>query len=500
MTIRSLARAAAPLLLLAAGISACAQPRTLTILHTNDMHATFVPREAVWTRLNPPPLIGGLKQVQFAIDSIRAGRSDVLVLDAGDVMTGNPITERVYRGASGGALFAMMNMIGYDAWTVGNHDLDISQDNLRALIAIAAFPTVSANLVNDAKEFPFGNRPYVIIERNGLRIGIIGVISQELYALVIQSNLKGVRVLSPAETVQRYIDVLDPQTDLLIALTHQGVDDDSALAAAVTGLDLIVGGHSHTRLRSPKVVNGIPIVQTGSNTENLGIVDLVVEDDRITAVEGKLLPLWAATVRPQTRLGEFADSLQAEIDREYSEVIGTLKGDWLRREGGNTLGSYVTEAQRAAVRADVCFMNTHGIRRDIPAGPVTKRALFEALPFRNVLTTFQLSGSQIRESLIHAVEQRSAILLAGVTGRVVAGPGGAIEILDLRIGGKPIDDARMYICTANDYLVGEAKRYLGLDLPGVIYLDRTLFATVEAAVRRDRTIVPSVLPTLTRTR
>ena len=499
MRLRS--RSAAVLAVLSClGIAACAQPRSLTILHTNDMHSTFVPREAIWVRTNPRPMVGGFRQLEFAVDSIRKIRPNVLLLDGGDVMTGNPITEREYRGAQGGALFEMMNMIGYDAWCIGNHDLDISQENLKALVGIARFPTLSANLVNDRNEFPVGNRPYTIINRGGLRIGIIGIISQELSGLVIQTNLVGIRVLSPLETLQRYVDELDPQTDLLVAITHQGVTEDSLLAASVRGLDLIVGGHTHTRLNAPKIVNGVYIVQSGSNTENLGVVDLEVENDRITRLKGKLLPMWAATERPRTRLAGFVDSLQAEIDHEFDEVIGTLEGDWIRRGEANTIGSYVTEAQRQAVRADVGFMNSHGIRRDIPAGPITKRMLFEALPFRNVLTTFQLSGAQLREVIAYALRTGSDILMTGVTGRSEVRPDGSVALHNLQVGGNPLENTRMYSCTANDYMVGEADRYLGLELRQVIYLKRTLFATVEEAIRKDKVIVPKSILSFTRSR
>ena len=480
--------------------SACAQPSTLTILHTNDMHATFVPREATWVKESPKPMVGGFKQLEYTINSYRKDPGKVLLLDAGDVMTGNPVTERVYQGAQGGALFEMMNLMGYDAWCVGNHDMDISQENLAALVKVAKFPTTSANLVKGKDLFPQGNQPYVILERGGVRIGIIGVMSQELYGLVIQTNLTGIRVLSPVETVQRYIDELDPKTDLLIALTHQGVTDDSILAANVQGLDLIVGGHSHTRLKSPMVVNGVYILQAGSNTENLGVADLVVENDRITRLDGKLVTLWADKKTPPTRLGELVDSLQTEIDHEYDEVIGVLKGDWVRREGANTIGSYVTEAQRQAVRADIGLMNIHGIRRDIPAGPLTKRELFEALPFRNVLATFQLSGAQLRAAFAYALQERPAIIATGITGEWKLRPDGTVVLQNIRVGGNPLDDKRFYSCTANDYLVGEAKRYLGLELNNVIYLKRTLFNTVEDAVRRDKEIVPEVILSFTPSR
>jgi 2',3'-cyclic-nucleotide 2'-phosphodiesterase (5'-nucleotidase family) len=222
--------------------------KRVRILHTNDMHASFVPHEAMWVKNSPRPLVGGFVELEHAIDSMRAAAPATLLLDAGDVMTGNPITEREYHGAKGGLLFAMMNELGYDAWTPGNHDLDISQENLRALAAIAQFPTVNANLVDAENRFRLNNRPTLIVERGGIRVGIIGIMLQDLYAMVNQKNLIGVRVLPPVETVQRYVDELDPQTDLIVALTHQGVEDDSVLASRVHGLDVIVGGHSHTRL------------------------------------------------------------------------------------------------------------------------------------------------------------------------------------------------------------------------------------------------------------
>lgn len=477
-----------------------AQPRTLTILHTNDMHATFIPRDAVWVKQSPRPLIGGFRELEFAVDSIRDSRTDVVLLDAGDVMTGNPITEREYQGAQGGALFSMMNRIGYDAWCIGNHDLDISQENLAGLVSLAKFPTLCANLVRDTGQLPPGHRPYVIIERNGIHIGIIGLISQELYGLVLQANLTGLKVLSPVETLQRYIDELDPQTDLLIALTHQGFEDDSLLALGVHGLDLIVGGHSHTRLRSPKVVNSIPIAQAGSYTEYLGVIDLTVDRDRITAWKGQILPLWADRPRPMTPLGAFADSLQRDLDREYSEVIGMLKGEWVRKQGESTIGSYVTEAQRLAVHADVGFMNVHGIRRDLSAGPITKRALFEALPFRNVLTTFQLSGAQLRSVLKHSARSNASLLMTGITAEWSTSADGSIVVRNVRVNGSPLDESRLYSCTASDYLVGEADRYLGLELQNVIYLRKTLFDTVEQAIRHDGEIVPKIIPSLTRAR
>jgi 2',3'-cyclic-nucleotide 2'-phosphodiesterase (5'-nucleotidase family) len=471
-----------------------AQERSITILHTNDMHASFQPRVATWVRQAPRPKIGGFPRLQSLIDSIRAGGSPVLLLDAGDVMTGNPICDRTYMEAEGGALFEMMNLMGYDAWSPGNHDLDISQQNLVALTRVARFPTLSANLVNDAGAFPVGNRPYLVLERGGLRIGIIGLMSQQLYGLVHQANLKGIRVLSPVETLRQYARELDARTDLLIALTHQGFSEDSLLAAAVPDVDLIVGGHSHTRLQRPRTVNGVLIVQAGSNTEYLGYARVAVEDDRIIRHDARLIPTWYRADIPRTALTVLADSMQASIDAEYSEVIGALEGDWVRKATEQSaIGTFIAEAQRTAVMANVAFMNSHGIRKDMAAGPVTKKDLYEILPFRNLLVTFQLTGEQLARVMAYRIAEKSTIQVAGMTARWKKGADGGLDLQELLVEGKAVDPRRSYTCVANDYLVGEAERYLGVPVEMPIVLNATLFDAVYAEFKRQSPVTPRVL-------
>jgi 2',3'-cyclic-nucleotide 2'-phosphodiesterase (5'-nucleotidase family) len=457
------------------------------------MHATFQPREATWIRETPRPKIGGFPRLQSLIDSIRSVESHVLLLDGGDVMTGNPISDRVYMGAEGGALFAMMNMMGYDAWAPGNHDLDISQKNLIGLTRVARFPTICANLVNDSGEFPVGNRPFAVIERGGIRIGIIGLISQGLYGLVHQANLKGLRVLSPETTLRKYARELDGQTDLLIALTHQGADEDSQLALEVPDVDLIVGGHSHTRLAKPKKVNGVFIVQAGSNTEYLGYAKIAVEDDRITECDTRLIPTWYRSDIPRTALTALADSMQASIDIEYSEVIGTLEGDWIRKATQQSaIGTFIAEAQRSAAMANVGFMNSHGIRKDKTAGQLTKKDLYEILPFRNRLATFQLTGEQLRGVMTYCLATKSTIQIAGMTAKWKRLDGG-VELLELLVEGAPVDPRREYSCAASDYFIGEAKRYIGLEIDRPIYLNATLFETVLAEFKKQSPVKPTVL-------
>jgi 5'-nucleotidase / UDP-sugar diphosphatase len=456
-----------------------AQPKTITILHTNDIHASFLPHEAFWVKEKPKPLIGGFNELSYAVDSIRRVKPTTLMLDAGDVMTGNPITEYSYAGAKGGVLFAMMNRIGYDAWTPGNHDFDYTMENLRKLVAIANFPTISANILDTLDKFPVNNREYVVIEKNGLKIGIIGAISGEFYSLVNKISSIGIRILPPVETVKRLAEQLQSQTDLLIALTHEGVDYDSILAVNVPELNVIVGGHSHTQLTHPKIVNGVIIVQTGFHCENLGILDIKVENRRVVWYNGSLLPLWYNSARKTTPLSAFIDSMKNEIDHDYAEVLAELKNDWTNSRSENAMGNFIADAQREAAGADVGFMNTSGIRKNMSAGPITKRDLFEILPFGNILMKFELSGKQIRSIVEYYINEHPNIQTSGIKCEWERKLDSSIEFKTFLVNGRPLDENKVYIGAASDYMMGEAKKYLGMEISNITSTNSTVFSVVE---------------------
>ena len=465
------------------------QTKNITILHTNDMHAGFIPHEATWIRESPKPMVGGFNELAFAIDSIRRIKAATILLDGGDVMTGNPVTEYVYGGALGGALFQMMNMIGYELWCFGNHDFDLGQKNLLQLTTIAHFPTVSANVVNDKNEYPLNNKPYVIIEKNGLRVGIIGVMSHELYGLVNQTNLVGIKVLAPVATTQKFVDELGPKTDLIVALTHEGVEDDSLLAMNVKGLNVIVGAHSHTRLKKPKLINGVIIVQTGSSCENLGVLDLTVENRKVVSYNGVLVQLWYNSARPKTALSNFIDSVQHGIEKDYSQIIGTLKSDWVRDDNAESgIGDFISDAQREAAHADVGFMNNAGIRKNVTAGPISKRDVFEVLPFRNILATFQLTGAEVKTIVLNYIEKHLKIQTSGIRCEWRRGADGTVQLLKLEINGKPFDEKATYTGAASDYFVGEARHYLGIEILHPFFLQQTVFEAIESKVRAEKNI------------
>jgi 5'-nucleotidase / UDP-sugar diphosphatase len=467
------------------------QPKQITILHTNDMHASFLPHEAYWLRSTPKPFVGGFNELAFAVDSIRKIRTTSLVLDAGDLMTGNPISDRLYKGAEGGALVEMMNLIGYEGWTPGNHDFDISYANLLKLVAMAKFPVVEANLTDEKSGKPITNKEYAIIEKNGIKVGIFGVMSSEYYGLVNQNSSKGVKLMPTIKIARRLIEMLRPKVDLVVALTHVGVDEDSLIAINVKGLDVIIGGHSHTRLKTPKFINGVIIAQTGANCENLGVLDLTVENHAVTKWNGELHQLWYHPDR-KTVVTALVDSFKNDIAQEYSEVIGTWSVDANAEGSDRRLGNFLCEAQREGAGADLGFMNNGGIRKRFLPGPLTKQDLFEVLPFRNILVSFKLTGKQVRDIVLQNIRERSGFQMSGVDCEWKRDVEGKIEIVKILVNGKPVDDQSVYTGAASDYMMGEAKRYLGIDTPQLTYLDETVFKATEKMIRTMKNVPGSL--------
>ena len=464
-----------------------AQPKQITILHTNDMHASFLPHEAYWMRTTPKPLVGGFNELAFAIDSVKKTKTATLLLDAGDLMTGNPITDRVYKGAEGGALVDMLNLMGYEGMEPGNHDFDISYANFKKLAAIAKFPIFTANLTDEKSGHPITGKEYVVVEKNGLKIGIFGLMSREYYNLVSVNSAKGVKLEPYIVQAKKMIDLLRPQCDLVIALTHVGVDDDSVLAANVKGLDVIIGGHSHTRLKKPKYINNVVIAQTGANCENLGVLDLTVENKSVTKWDGSLDQLWYHADR-KTVVTALVDSFRTEIKKEYDQVIATVVTSGKMEDSEAGLGMFVADAHKIAAHADIGFMNTGGVRRRLLAGQITKQDLFEVLPFRNLLMKFNLTGAQVREIALHMIKDHPGALISGVECEWRKNEAGGVEIVNLLVGKKLLDDHATYTAAASDYMMGEAKRYLGIDAPQQTYMETTVFDAVLKVVTAMKTI------------
>jgi len=453
------------ILVIVQAVSSCGQssPQKMTVLHTNDMHGAYLPGQAAW--MPEKPMIGGFVALDYYVQQERAKSGKALLLDAGDLMTGTLICDMEYQGAQGGALVAMMNEIGYNGWVFGNHEFDKSAANVRNLLKIAKFPVFCANFYKD--NAPFVPDAYHIYDLDGLRIGVIGLTYHQMVGMAPPEKLDGFVSIDPAAAVNRVVAQIDSLTDLIIVLSHLGIDNDRELTANIKGVDLIIGGHSHTRLETPEKVNGVIVAQAGSSCRNLGRIDLTVAGDSVMIYEGRLIPMLIEGISPDPELSALVDSIKTEIDKKYAIVIARLELDWeTQYRAESNIGDWLTDALRARMNTDVAFLNSGGIRKNLPAGPVTKMDIYEILPFDNRVVTFSLTGKELLRVAEHNVglEQGSyqgSLQLSGLS-YGWKGDSANIELNDVRVNGAPIEPERIYKVASIDYVAeANAERYFG---------------------------------------
>ena len=471
-------------------------PGELLLLHTNDLHCHYLPERADW--LEGEPAIGGFVEIDAWVRALSANMP-TLLLDGGDILTGTPLTDLKVRDANGGAMLELMEAAGYDAWALGNHEFDRGDQNLAALIAASKIPVVSSNVVakTGGPAYP-GLQPSVVLETGGLKVAVIGATTEGLTHLAPLSVMQRVEVKKAVDTVRAELERLAPEVDLVIALTHLGVEADRALAEAIPELDLIIGGHSHTPLRVEERVNGVPIVQAGSYGRSLGVIRLRVEDGAIVSFQYQLQDLLpgAAPGPASPEIAAMVEGYATEIDAVYGVVIGeakaTLGRSWAEE---SDLGNWVTDALRAFAGTDIGVYNSGGLRADLVAGPITRRSIYEILPFGNQVTTFTITGGELQAILLaNALAAQSgdkgAIQLSGATVRWREKMGSP-EIVEALVNGKPLDPDATYTAVSNSFVVERADRYLaGAKPQAVVTLPRSDFDVLLDEVAKGPVVTP----------
>ena len=382
---------------------------TFTILHTNDMHSSFIGMgpSADYSpfTLNDDTTRGGYARLGALIAKRRAELSDmgpVLVLDAGDYSMGTPF------GAAtreiGGEL-QLMSMMGYDATTFGNHDFDLGPDGLASSIGVArAAGRVPAILGSNAnvtaadaeidglrKLYDDGViRRYTVIERGGIRFGLFGVLGKE--AQIYTGGAGAVTFDDALETGAKMAAILreTEKVDVVIALSHGGVakgpdgkydrGDDVALAKAVPGIDIVIGGHSHTSLTEAIIVNGrTPVVQTGLESKNLGELVISIDGDNLTVESCRLHPI-DDTVAGDPAIGDEIEKLKGgvtaavfasrgySVDQPLAVISQDLPNTFKDIAAGTILANFLTDAHRYATKADIGFTANGMIRAPLTRG------------------------------------------------------------------------------------------------------------------------------------
>jgi len=383
-----------------------------------------------------------------------------------------------------------MSLLRYDAQAVGNHDLDWGQDVLRQRSEEASFPFLCANCADTTGSIPSYLRPYIVKDLGIVRVAVIGLILPGAATIIKDTSVAGLRFLPLAESVRRYLPEIKQQADMVVAVTHVGLEPlvaegDRALAAAVPELDVIVGGHPHTALRAATTVGKTIIVQTGAYSANLGDLELVIDPVTKRVKEAptrsvELLPV-AAVNGPQSGLVKQIQTIvddRKAVGRKYTErVVGRIAArlDNPRAECG--LGNMIADAllEYGTIqnwKSDVSFYNMAGVRAPLAAGDVSYGQLYQVLPFTNVVMSLDLTGKQLRAVFEAASGSSGRLHVGGARYSYRFEDPAGQRLRSVTIGGSPLDESRVYRVVTIDYLFGGGDGHAEFkDSSNVIYGD-----------------------------
>ena len=470
----------------------CAQ-----IFSTNDTHGRLLPAAQSWSNGRP---LGGSAALAAYVERERAAAPEcpLFVVSGGDIMQGTLISNLT----DGRSTIEAMNEIGYDAAAIGNHEFDWGVDILIERVADAAFAMLGANIfLKGTDRHPDWIRPWAIVEREGVRIGFIGLTTTSTPVVARPSLVADFDFRSLADALDRYIPVVRAEgVDFVVAVMHEGAfcriepegaacegEALDALAATSERFDYAVTGHTHSRVETE--IRGVPVIQSFANTTayGLGRIDRSA-DGTVSARALGIRQAWADEIAPDPEVEELVASYRAEIADLVDRIVVTLPEALpAPRDGDFPLGRIVADAQRHASGADIALMNNGGIRRPLPAGPVTFSDLFELQPFDNKLIRHTMSGTLLLRTLEHSVRDGDVDLHAsGMTVRYDPAASYGARILDVTLDdGSPLRPEGRYTVTANDFIATGGGGYTTfaeaelIEPPGVADLE-ALVAYLQA--------------------
>lgn len=448
----------------------------LTILYTNDFHSAFEPIPAYW--LPGSPRLGGAAHLATLIEQERAA-SRTFLFDSGDMFTGSLSTL-----TQGEALLEMMSLLRYDAMGIGNHEFDYGWRAFDRGVTRVPFPILCCNIRYRGSGLRFA-RPYTILERDGARVGVIGVLGLNAARFTIMpSKVAELEFTDPLAETTACLRELRETVDVIVVLAHQGLpgpmqtdaendpevqrplDEDLAFCAAVPGIDVYIAAHSHHGLEQPLVHADTRtlITQTYGYGTRLGRIRLKVKERKVVAHDIELLKVWSDRLPAHAAVAARVAHYRSRVADQIGPPIGraTLRlTRKYRRE--SALGSFCADVMRERCRADAALTNAGGLRADLPEGELDRGHVLDSFPFLNNAVTLELPGRALKEALEQGLSLRAGMVqVSGLRADYdLAKPIGA-RLVSLEVDGKPAEDSRMYRVATNSFMAEGGDGYLAL--------------------------------------
>lgn len=425
----------------------------IRIVHINDFHGFAEGYKPIGSE-KP---VGGASYLGCVVKKL-SNEKPTLLLSAGDMIQGDNwanLTE-------GKSVIELMNAIGFDAMVVGNHEFDFGQEVLRKRISEAKFPLLGANVLGiDVL------KPYVIKDLAGLKIAIIGVLTEDTPTATHPRNVEGLRFLMVEDTLIRYLDELKGKADLFIVLSHIGFHGDRLLAEKIKDIDVIIGGHSHTKIEKPVQIGKAIIVQAWEHGKTLGVLDLTLEKGKIAKFKGYLEEISQERGCEDPSVKAIVDKYSKMVNEILNQKIGIaltdLDGENVRKKETN-LGNFIADIIRKTAGAEASIINGGGIRAGIKKGDIKIKDVYSVLPFNNYIVAIKMKGSKIKEALEHgvsAVEEGAGRFpqVSGISFTYDPKAKAGERLREIFIGDKPLEQDKEYTVATNDFLVAGGDGY-----------------------------------------
>ena len=459
---------------LAAEESNAGDERIVTLLFTNDVESAYDPIQAYW--LDDIDMIGGIAEMTTLIDELRVTEPNVFLFDSGDIFTG-----ALAKLTEGRLAFELMITMGYDAMAIGNHEFEYGVEILEWQKNRVPFPVLGANLFYKNTYHPYA-QAHAIIERGGIRIGVIGIMGQDAATAIIPSYIEPLDVIEPAIAVRKSVMELRDQVDLIVLLTHQGktapmqTDAESdprlnrgvaveiELAAAVPGIDVLFSGHADAGTVEPVVepTNGTLIMQTHGQATHLGYLKVAIgEDGKITQYDGKLIPVEASKLEPDPRVVAKLEQYRRKHVGIFS-IVGETEAPMIRRYiEESDLGNLFADIFVDASGADMAFVHAGSLRKDLPEGEILLVDILDSYPFVDAVDVKEMSGSRIRRVLEQSLTLERGLLQvsAGIEMTYDLSRPEYQRIVTLKLNGRPIVDNETYTVAASGFLAEGGDLY-----------------------------------------
>jgi 2',3'-cyclic-nucleotide 2'-phosphodiesterase (5'-nucleotidase family) len=419
--------------------------KTTTLYHTSDVHGFFYARNGQ----------GGFAALAAVL---KKGPQPYLLLDSGDFSNGTVET----RNSKGLKAVELMNKIGYNTATIGNHEFDFKNANFPAILAKADFPFVAANFFEkDTMQYPPHVYPYRLFTVGDTRVAVIGLANR-----TPTSPATDYTYTAPLKALEKALNEVEEKHPQIVAvLVHDSTADERHgespyvldIAEKFAGrVHVVMGGHAHIIVQN-RVVNGVLFVESGCYLQNVSKITVETDDTtgKVVSAVSELIPLVVAQTGEDASMKAFADSLR---EPGVDESVGFSREVFSRKpkekQQDSPLNDWIVDLVRQYAGTPIAIHNNGGTRVDLPKGEITRRDLIEVHPFDNTITKVTVSGKFLKKFIKTGFSPRSLFTYSGLDITYKVNKKGKIKSIKILFNGKPLENRKQYTVATNSYIAG----------------------------------------------